>query len=303
MAMNIYRLTGDMCHQIAIILLIVQLCRSRNARGISIKTQELRLLVFSTRYLDLFTTYYSLYNSVAKVYYLVATTAIIIMCKTDPIKRIYNADHDYFPHWKLAVLPCSLLALVTHIVGSGISSFDVLYFLWTFSIYLESIAILPQLLVLRRYRLVENLTGKIMLLLGLYRFFYILNWIYRAHHELMYQHSPVVYICGTIQTLLYADFFYQYARATRFCGCSRDEARTNNYTSGVLGDDDVMSEDEDDDGLVFEISRSSQQPADASQTKPLLNITTCEDGDSELRARSAGEARHVNAEAATIIQM
>ena len=302
--MNIFRLTGDMCHQIAIILLILQLSRSRNARGISVKTQELRLLVFGTRYLDLFTTFYSMYNSVAKVYYLVATTAIIIMCKTDPIKSVYNTDHDYFPHWKFAVLPCAVLALVTHVVGSGIARFDIMELLWTLSIYLESIAILPQLLVLRKYRLVENLTGKFMLLLGLYRFFYILNWIYRAHHEPMYQHHFVVYICGTIQTLLYADFFYQYARATRFCGCYRDEARTNNYMSGVLDDDDILSEDEDDDGLVFEISRSAQTPADSSQAKPLLDISTYDDGDSELRARSAGEGRTMDAEAAaTIIQM
>ena len=32
--------------------------------GISVRTQELFLMVFVTRYLDLFTTYYSLYNSV-----------------------------------------------------------------------------------------------------------------------------------------------------------------------------------------------------------------------------------------------
>lgn len=199
------------------------------------------------------------------------------------------------------MLPCAVLAFMTHIAGS--SRFDILELLWTFSIYLESIAILPQLLVLRKYRLVENLTGKFMLLLGLYRFFYILNWIYRAHHEPMYQHRFVVYICGVIQTLLYADFFYQYARAIRFCGCYRDDTRTNNYMSGVLDDDDVMSEEEDDDGLVFEISRSAQQPADKSQAKPLLDISTCEDGDSELRARNAGESRNMDAEAGTIIHM
>ena len=74
--------------------------------------------------------------------------------------------------------------------------------------------------------------------------------------------------------------------------------------SGVLDDDDILSEDEDDDGLVFEISRSAQTPADSSQAKPLLDISTYDDGDSELRARSAGEGRTMDAEAAaTIIQM
>ena len=39
------------------------------ATGISLRTQELYLLVFLTRYLDLFYSYISLYNSVMKVIY------------------------------------------------------------------------------------------------------------------------------------------------------------------------------------------------------------------------------------------
>lgn len=38
--------------------------------GISLKTQELYLVVFIARYLDLFTNFHSLYNSVMKVFYL-----------------------------------------------------------------------------------------------------------------------------------------------------------------------------------------------------------------------------------------
>lgn len=49
--------------------------------------------------------------------------------------------------------------------------------LWTFSIYLEAVAILPQLIVLQRYREVENLTGHYIFFLGAYRALYILNWV------------------------------------------------------------------------------------------------------------------------------
>jgi len=250
------------------------------------------------------TTFYSFYNSIAKVYYLTATVAILFMCKTDPIKSVYNTDHDYFPHIKYAVLPCSVLALVTHLVGSGISRFDIMELLWTFSIYLESIAILPQLLVLRKYRLVENLTGKFMLLLGSYRFFYILNWIYRSKYEPMYRHHLLVYVCGAVQTLLYGDFFYQYARATRCCGCFRDAAYDNSYTNGILEDDIITSDDEDDEGLVFEISRRAQM-TDSSQAKPLLDISSLnEDGDSEqqnVRSRISSEVRIADVESSAAI--
>lgn len=47
---------------------------------------------------------------------------------------------------------------------------------WSFSIWLESIAILPQLTMLTKVQEVENLTGNYVAALGAYRFFYILSW-------------------------------------------------------------------------------------------------------------------------------
>ena len=61
--MNLFRLAGDMCHVLSVLVLVLRLRVSKNAIGISIKTQELYLIVFITRYVDLFTTYYSMYNS------------------------------------------------------------------------------------------------------------------------------------------------------------------------------------------------------------------------------------------------
>jgi len=54
---------------------------------------------------------------------------------------------------------------------------------WAFSIYLEAVAILPQLFMLQKQGGAESLTGHYILLLGLYRLFYILNWIYRYATE------------------------------------------------------------------------------------------------------------------------
>ena len=171
-------------------------------------------MVFVTRYLDLFTTFYSLYNSCMKVLYIATTAAIIYMIRfSEPICSTYDKAQDTFLHWKFAVAPCAVIAFITHLVGSGFSRFDLLELLWTFSIYLESIAILPQLIVLQRYREVENLTGNYIVFMGAYRAFYILNWIYRSYHEPMYQHHFVVYFCGVLQTVLYADFFYYYFKS------------------------------------------------------------------------------------------
>lgn len=184
---------------------------NRMFAGISVRTHELFLLVFVTRYLDLFTTFYSFYNSVMKVLYIASTASIIYTIRfQEPIKSTYDKAQDTFLHWKFAVAPCVVIALLTHLMGSGIRSFDLLELLWTFSIYLEAIAILPQLIVLQRYGEVENLTGNYIFFMGAYRALYILNWIYRAYTEKGYQHHWVVYLCGVLQTMLYVDFFYYY---------------------------------------------------------------------------------------------
>ena len=179
--------------------------------GISVRSHELFLLVFVTRYLDLFTMYYSLYNTIMKIVYIGSTASIIYTIKyQEPIKSTYDKSQDSFLHWKFAVAPCAIIAFATHLIGSGVEYFSIMELLWTFSIYLESIAILPQLIVLQRYREVENLTGNYIFFMGSYRFLYILNWIYRSRTEANYRHHWVVYICGVLQTLLYGDFFYYY---------------------------------------------------------------------------------------------
>lgn len=211
--MNIFRLAGDMSHVFSIIVLLLRLRVAKNAQGISVRTHELFLLVFVTRYLDLFTTYYSLYNSCMKILYIFTTGAIIYMIRfQEPIRSTYDKAQDTFLHWKFAVLPCFIVAVFTQLLGHK-HGFSIMELLWTFSIYLEAIAILPQLIVLQRYREVENLTGNYIFFMGSYRALYIANWIYRAYHEPFYQHHFVVYFCGILQTLLYADFFYYYLKS------------------------------------------------------------------------------------------
>eukprot|EP00640_Fibrocapsa_japonica_P004107 CAMPEP_0113943082 /NCGR_PEP_ID=MMETSP1339-20121228/19169_1 /TAXON_ID=94617 /ORGANISM="Fibrocapsa japonica" /LENGTH=218 /DNA_ID=CAMNT_0000947847 /DNA_START=118 /DNA_END=774 /DNA_ORIENTATION=- /assembly_acc=CAM_ASM_000762 len=206
--MNLFRLAGDLSHAASIIILLQRLRTSKSALGISLKTQELFLIVFLCRYLDLFTTFISLYNSVMKVLYISSTSYIIYMMRMLPTyKATYDKDQDSFLHIYFAVVPCLVLALITNLV----QGFDFTEMLWIFSIYLEATAIIPQLVVLQRYREVENLTGNYVFLLGCYRALYIMNWVYRAYHEAHYRHSYVAYAAGVVQTALYVDFFYYYA--------------------------------------------------------------------------------------------
>jgi ER lumen protein retaining receptor len=80
--------------------------------------------------------------------------------------------------------------------------------LWAFSIWLESVAILPQLFMLQRTGEAETITTHYLFALGAYRAFYIPNWAYRYWAE---QHSdPIAVVAGILQTILYSDFFWIY---------------------------------------------------------------------------------------------
>ena len=97
--------------------------------------------------------------------------------------------------------------------AAGRPGFTLVELLWTFSIYLEAVAILPQLVVLQRTKNIDNLTGNYVFLLGLYRGLYILNWIWRYFTEPLYMASRttwIVWLSGLVQTALYGDFFYYY---------------------------------------------------------------------------------------------
>jgi ER lumen protein retaining receptor len=145
--------------------------------GISLKTQILYTLVFATRYLDLATRWVSLYNTVMKAVFLGASAAILwLMTRARGVRGTYDASHDTF-RIAFLIVPCAALAALVHADASPLE------LAWTFSIYLEAVAILPQLVLLQRTGNVDNLTGDYVFLLGLYRGLYLVNWVYRAWTE------------------------------------------------------------------------------------------------------------------------
>lgn len=80
--------------------------------------------------------------------------------------------------------------------------------LWTFSIYLEAVAILPQLFLVSKTGEAESITSHYLFALGSYRALYLLNWVYRYYMEGF--HDWIAITAGVVQTILYCDFFYLY---------------------------------------------------------------------------------------------
>ncbi|KAK6232515.1 hypothetical protein SCA6_002588 [Theobroma cacao] len=158
--MNIFRLAGDMTHLLSIVVLLLKIRTMKSCAGISLKTQELYVIVFLTRYLDLFTRYISFYNTVMKLVFIGTSICIVwYMRYHKVVKQTYSKDQDTFRHYFL-IPPCFLLALLIH------RDFNVMEVLWTFSLYLEALAIIPQLVLLQRSRNIDNLTGNYIFFLG-----------------------------------------------------------------------------------------------------------------------------------------
>uniref|UniRef100_A0AC35U8F6 ER lumen protein-retaining receptor n=1 Tax=Rhabditophanes sp. KR3021 TaxID=114890 RepID=A0AC35U8F6_9BILA len=198
--MNIFRLLGDLSHLFAILLLLVKIWKTRSVAGLSGKSQVLFAIVFVTRYLDLFTSYISLYNSFMKIFFIGASIATVWFIY-HKFKATSNKEEDHF-RIEILLLPAAVLALL---INSRFEAFEIL---WTFSIYLEAVAILPQLFLLQKRGEAETITSHYLFALGIYRALYLFNWIYRYTDEGFY--DPISICAGVVQTVLYADFFYIY---------------------------------------------------------------------------------------------
>jgi len=79
--MNIIRLLADLLHLLSFIIIIAKLLKSRSCRGVSCKTQEIYLVVFILRYMDLFMYFISVYNTLMKVLFIGCTIFIIYLMR------------------------------------------------------------------------------------------------------------------------------------------------------------------------------------------------------------------------------
>jgi ER lumen protein retaining receptor len=79
-------------------------------KGISGKSQILFALVFVTRYLDLFTHFISLYNTIMKIFYLSSSFGTIYLIYVK-FKATYDRAHDTF-RIEFLIVPAVILSLL-----------------------------------------------------------------------------------------------------------------------------------------------------------------------------------------------
>ena len=199
--------------------------------GVSLITQMLYALVFVTRYLNIFWvspigSTLNVWNFVLKNFYIISSFYIIFL-----MMRIYARTREREKAWRLGAYCLGgsvILAPVVTAIADGKKT-GFVEILWTFSILLESVCVVPQLLLLRQTTVPTVIDSFYLLTLGSYRAFYILNWIVRfatppTHH---FEWRAVLF--GIIQTAFYVDFAWVY--------WSRQRVKLRN--GGVVDSDDL----------------------------------------------------------------
>ena len=205
---NFIQLIGDTLHLISFVIIIYKIFKDKSCKGVSAKTFEIYLIVFCTRYLDLFMYFISFYNTFMKILFIGASAFILyLMHFKEDFKKTYDRKgEDTFPHLYL-ILFALIMTLIIH------KNFTLWGLIWSFSLWLESVAVFPQISIIANTDGVFTYTAHYLASLGLYRFFYILLWIYRYIKE-----GRVLWVSvlsGILQVLLYTDFFYLYLKNVR----------------------------------------------------------------------------------------
>ncbi|KAK7414204.1 endoplasmic reticulum retention protein [Neonectria punicea] len=203
MTLNIFRIAADFSHLGSILILLHKMTQLNSCSGISFKSQALYMFVYITRYLDIFTGN-SVYNFMFKVLFL-GSQGYIIYLMTNAYKPTNDPNVDTFRVQYLLIGAVVLAVIFPY-------EYTLREILWAFSIWLESVAILPQLFMLQRTGEAETITTHYLFALGSYRALYIPNWIYRYLMEPAdkYKVDWIAIIAGLVQTVLYTDFFYIY---------------------------------------------------------------------------------------------
>ncbi|KAF2465288.1 uncharacterized protein BDR25DRAFT_295392 [Lindgomyces ingoldianus] len=211
---NVFHILGDVSHTTSKLILIWAIHSNSSAEGVSLITQALYALVFCARYLDIFHVsatedWEHTWNFSLKIFYTLSSLYIIFL-----MTSVYARTREREKAWKfgmytllgsVVVAPFWFLIFKKWIIGPN-TFFKIL---WVFSQILESVCVIPQLLLLRQTTVPTVLDSFYLVALGTYRFLYILNWIVRSATEPNYA-DPTSWVWGTIQTALMIDFGWVY---------------------------------------------------------------------------------------------
>jgi hypothetical protein len=214
-----------------LLLLLYKVAGGKTAKSVSAKTLQLYAVSFLARllsitrhqgYLPFDKTGDWFYHVVEFVSFVAAILLIYGMLY--PLNQTYDTKYDKFGNYKIPpqfgaiylLVPCALLAVAFHPELNKEFFSDTC---WTFSMYLESVAMIPQLYMFQKQandqdNVVDAVLGHFTFTLGFSRIFELIFWV-GSFKELSNSSGKlpgyIVLLSQIAQLLIMGDFFYYYA--------------------------------------------------------------------------------------------
>lgn len=179
------------------------------------RTQELTATFLLVRLFCSFMMEYDI-HTILDLLTLAATGGVVYALRV-PLAQSYQADLDKV-HPALVAGGCMIMAIIAH---PSTRHNIILRVLWAFCVYLEAVAVLPQLRMMQRAKVVEKFTAHYVFALGLSRFISCAHWILQIVEGDKYLWQalgsglwPVmVLVSEVVQTFILADFCYYYVKS------------------------------------------------------------------------------------------
>ncbi len=218
---------SSIVQMLSFIIIIIKVWSFRNCSGISLNTVISYIIILLSRLSS--TLFYNGYlpSDEAGDWFYQLTEIITLFSLfflfyiiSKPFKDTYNSDLDAI-NWKYLVLPSICLALLAHTHLNKNLITDVL---WCFSMYLEAVAIFPQIYLFHQKKgQIESFTSHYVAFQGFSRIFSLIFW-WQTYEELadpgyegysLFQHyvGYLVILSQIIQIVIMIEFFYLYFKA------------------------------------------------------------------------------------------
>ena len=216
---------SSITQMLGFLIVVWKLYYYKSSSGISLNTVVSYLVIISSRLLS--TIFYSGYlpsdeagdwfYQLTEIITLVCLIILVIMINNS-YRDTYNIEFDTI-YWGYLAIPCLGLALLIH---TNLNKNVLTDASWTFSMYLETVAIYPQIdLFVKKKGQIESFTGHYVALQGLSRLFSLIFWWY-TYEELVSATSDSGYslfpqYCGYLiilsqvaQLIIMIDYYYHY---------------------------------------------------------------------------------------------
>ncbi|XP_023511486.1 putative ER lumen protein-retaining receptor C28H8.4 [Cucurbita pepo subsp. pepo] len=213
---NYFFIAGAVIHAAGLLILAYKLTTHKTCSGLSSKSQELTALFLIVKLVSgtiLRIDFYSILEFIT----LVSTVWVIYMIRFK-LKNTYVKSLDNF-HLYYVVVPCMVLSIFIF-PHAPYNRF--IRVLWAFSVYLESLSVLPQLRLMQNAKTIEPFTAHYVFALGISRFLAFAYWVIqvydsRGQYFLLvgngYFWFMAAFIAEMIQSFILADFCYYYIKS------------------------------------------------------------------------------------------